>query len=585
MKRAILWVGVLLLTTQTATADEVRVRLFSAHPPHSIEILATSGLLRWKMCVSCKEETGPRLSVDSAATGDANDTRSGYFVSGQYELRTPGAPPVFLRFPLEVRLDSDILTVVTTMPLESYVGHVLMAESGDFKNPEAMKAMAVAARTYAKRFVSQHGKEGFDFCDTTHCQVFRWKEPNERVRVAVAATEGTILRYRGATAATYYHQNCGGTTATASEVWGQVSEAYLTTHADPFCVVSGGLKWKTSLTHEQIGRALQASGIEPPRNWGEIIIRGRTKSGRVQTIRFEGGGEDSKFSVAGSSFRFAVNRALGWDKIRSLLYDARNVGDKVLFSGRGGGHGVGLCQAGAEEMARQGKSYEEILGFYFPGTELTGPSTSQSRDQAWKKLSDERFDLLTVQPAADTEIFSLAERMLRESEGSIGWKLAYRPRLQIFATLDSYRDSTGQPGWVAASTRGRTIRLQPLAELRRRAILESTLRHEFTHLLVEARATAGTPIWFREGLVLYFSGGASGADPAFVSLPPDQADAILVKGDTQERTRQAYQSANRIVRSLVLKYGKEQVLSWLSGGLPQDAIADANALTAQSPSH
>jgi stage II sporulation protein D len=74
--------------------------------------------------------------------------------------------------------------------------------------------------------------------------------------------------------------------------------------------------------------------------------------------------------MSASTFRFAVDRELGWDKIRSDLYEVRGTGDHIIFSGRGSGHGVGLCQTGAEEMARQGKSYREILSFYYPGTEL-----------------------------------------------------------------------------------------------------------------------------------------------------------------------------------------------------------------------
>jgi stage II sporulation protein D len=573
-----------LLLLSVAAAEEVRVRLFSAHPPTSIEILAAGGLLRWKRCISCAEQSSSRLLIASTKTGGElrTDAQSQFFVTGRYELRTPGAPSVFFRFPLDVRIDSGVLNIVVAMPPESYVEHVLMAESADFKNEEAMKAMAVTVRTYSNRFRGQHSKEGFDFCDTTHCQVFRWKEPSDQIHAAVDATAAKLLTYRGAAAATYYHQDCGGTAASASEAWGQISEAYLLVHADPFCVVSGGLKWETSLTREQIDRALRASGIDPPESWRQILIRARTKSGRVQTILFDGG-NGKTFAVSGSSFRFAVNRALGWDKIRSDLYDVRNLGDNFLFSGHGAGHGVGLCQAGAKEMARQGKGYREILAFYFPGAELTEASVSRPAGESWQKLSDERFDLLSARPHGDARIFPLAERILRESEDSIGWKLPYRPRLQVFPTLDSYRDATGQPGWVAASTRGRTIRLQPLAHLRQRAVFESTLRHELTHLLVEARAKTGTSIWFREGLVLYFSGNA-GAESALSLLPPDRIDAILAKGDTQENTRRAYQSADKIIRAFIQKYGKEKVLSWLSSGLPVDAIAEADAFTAESPS-
>jgi stage II sporulation protein D len=534
--------------------------------------------LRWRECPTCAEQSGASLSIVAPANSGAGEKKREpeFFVTGRYELLSEGAPSLYSQFPLHVRAKSGILLIVATIPLEEYVQRVLMAESGDFRNQESMKAMAVAARTYAKKFTHQHEKEGFDFCDTTHCQVFHWKEANERVRRAVEATVGNIVAYQGAAAATYFHQNCGGTTAAASEAWRQVAEAYLVAHADPYCVVNGGLKWETSLTRSQIGKALQLSDIKPPANWSRIEIRSRAKSGRVQTLGLSDGSEN--FSLSASSFRFAVNRAFGWNNIRSDLYEVRESGDKILFSGRGAGHGVGLCQSGAEEMARQGKSYREILSFYYPGTELSEPA-----QETWQKRNSERFELLSMRPDADSEAISIAEQLLQESEENIGWKLPYRVRLRVYASLDSYRNATGQPGWVAASTRGRTIRLQPLVELRKRGVLESTLRHELTHLLIESRAAKDSPLWFREGFVLYLS-GSEGAGIDAPAMAPDRIDQVLSKGDTQENTRLAYQSAHKIVARLVQKYGKPKVLNWLNDGLPGDVVASV-AGRAIAPNH
>ena len=573
-------VALLLLLPASLAAQEVRVRLFTAHPPTALTLTASSGTLQWRVCSSCEQQSGKQLSIKAPSAGETS-----FFVSGQYELRSPGAPDFKSHFPLEIRSARAAITIIVTLPLETYVQHVLMAESGDFKNDESLKAMAIAVRTYALRFSRQHAKDGFDFCDTTHCQVVHWKPSSDRVRAAAEATAGKSLAYRGGPAATYYHQDCGGTTAAASEAWNQASEIYLLVHADSFCTVKGGLKWETILTHEQIDRALHASSIEPPPNWAQLEIRSRTKSGRAQKLNLAGW-NSSDFSLSASSFRFAINRALGWNKIRSDLYDARNSGDKVLFSGRGSGHGVGLCQSGAEEMARQGKSFEQILRFYFPGTELIEAKTTQTSANAdpWQKRSDERFDLLSTRPDTDTEVLPVAEHALRESETSVGRRLPFRPRLQVFATLDRYRDSTGQPGWIAASTRGHTIRLQPLAELRHRGVLESTLRHELTHLLVESRAKDGTPLWFREGLVLFCS-GAESIDSSAIPFRPDRIDAILASGDTQENTRRAYQSAQMLVRDLIQANGKEKVLGWLSSGLPRSVLAAPGGSSEESSSH
>jgi stage II sporulation protein D len=562
-------------------AEDVQVRIYSAHPPDALTIIATEGQLHWKPCSTCKQQTDQELSIkspQSAATNRETGTQKNFFITGSYELQPVNGPTFSAHFPLRVHERVGGLVIVVTMPMQEYLQHVLMAESGDFQNPQALKAMAVVARSYAKKFTGQHGKEGFDFCDTTHCQAFHWKNVSERVRSAVESTSGVFLSYHGKVAATYYHQSCGGSVAAASEAWAQVSEPYLLVHSDPFCLINGGLKWEAALTHDQIDRALYASGLRSPVAWKGIEISSRSASGRVHTVNLSGG-KPATFSLSASSLRFAVDRSFGWNNIRSDLYESRNSGDKVIFSGRGAGHGVGLCQAGAEEMAREGKSYREILSFYFPGTQLT-----PSQQEAWQKRSDERFDLISSNPEADSEILPATERILREAENTIGWRVSFRVKLQVFSSLENYRNTTGQAGWVAASTRGQTIRLQRLAELRRRSILESTLRHEIYHLLVETRTSQSVPSWFREGLVLYFSSPDVPNVPSS-SLTIEQIEQILKRGDGRENTERAYVSAHRIVAALIQQHGKQAVLDWLSDGLPDEVIRSLADRPTLTPDH
>jgi stage II sporulation protein D len=144
-----------------------------------------------------------------------------------------------------------------------------------------------------------------------------------------------------------------------------------------------------------------------------------------------------------------------------------------------------------------------------------------------------------------------------------------RVRLQVYATLDSYRDTTGQPGWVAASTRGHTIRLQPLAELQKRSIVESTLRHEIFHVLVEEKARATTPLWFREGIVLYLSNLNVGADVT-AAMTDEQIEAVLQRPRNRDEVQKAYAAAQSRVAALVQERGKETVLGWLGSGIPSD---------------
>ena len=114
-----------------------------------------------------------------------------------------------------------------------------------------------------------------------------------------------------------------------------------------------------------------AAGITPPPGWHAIEVVTRTPSGRAHKLRLTG---VTNLLIAAAALRLAVARSLDGDQIRSDLFDVRAEGSSYIFSGVGSGHGVGLCQAGAAEMGIEGKTYDEILSFYYPGTTLQAPA-------------------------------------------------------------------------------------------------------------------------------------------------------------------------------------------------------------------
>ena len=234
-------------------------------------------------------------------------------------------------------------------------------------------------------------------------------------------------------------------------------------------------------------------------------------------------------------------------------------------------------------MAVEGKDYREILDFYYPGTQLA----KQGAAAQWQKRSSEHFELESIAPEQDESVLPVAEKLLADEEKNVGWDVSFRVQLKVFATMDAYRDQTGQPGWVAASTRGRVIRLQPLATLKNKGVLESTLRHELLHLLVEERARAGTPVWFREGLVLYLSNSpeqATAHDATRDAMTIEQIETILEKSQKRDEVEKAYAAARTRVASLVREHGKETVLGWLSRGIPR-SIANGDGDRAAQASH
>ncbi len=568
-----------------ANPQEVDVRLDWLRPPARIEIEPLGPGARVRMCPPCRTEPlagtarltadGGRLVLDRGRRrgGAAPEGAMRAEISGEFVLKGASNDPLRLRLPspLGVRAEGGRLLLTARLPLEDYVASVLAGESGGFVSEEGLKAMAVAARTFAARFRGRHGAEGFDFCDTTHCQDLRLAAVTDRMRAAAQATEGELLWWEGEPAATYYHADCGGETEEARNVWGGPRLPSLRRIADPYCTVQGRREWSAELTEEEMRRTLDAAGLRVPGGPRAIEVADRTPSGRARTLRLRGSKE---VIVPASQLRFQIGRTIGWDRIKSDLYDVRREGDLFLFHGYGAGHGVGLCQAGADRMGESGRDYRDILAHYYPGTTLGLTAGGLT----WQALGGERVDLLTTRPADDGPLVALADRLVREAEARSGWTLGRRPRITVFPSVAVFRNATGEPGWVAASTKGGVTRLQPAATLRARGSLESTVRHEMLHLLVEDRADPATPLWYREGVVLHLAGAGretrqrshpTAVDPAKAGPPGEEGlDRALRHPAGPEEMRRSYADALARVESLVAAHGEARVLAWLERGGP-----------------
>ncbi|MEO8662869.1 MAG: SpoIID/LytB domain-containing protein [Bryobacteraceae bacterium] len=426
---------------------------------------------------------------------------------GSYTLAVPGAETARLASPLDVTVHDGRLLFTLAMPREEYVEAVLAGESSVFKAPQALQAMAVTARSYALHFAGRHRMEGFDFCDTTHCQDARVAARSARLRAAVESTESEALWYQGNPAAAYYSRHCGGTT--------EAGEApYLPSHPDRYCVTKGAGEWRTQLSAAELKKA----GLGLP-----VEIAERSRTGRVTAVR-AGGRRLPVDALLG-----AIGENLGWNRLRSSWFTVYPAGDGSAFEGRGSGHGVGLCQAGAAVMGEQGLSYREILAYYFPETKVG----VNAQGFGWRVLGGERVDLWTTAGDSDGPLVALADRQLLRAEAASGWRGPQRVRLKLYPTVAAFRDATGEPGTVAGSTVAGTVRLQPAAGLRSRGVVESTLLHEMLHVVLETRTRPDVPVWFREGL------------------------AAALAGQRSSR-----------VRPLIDRYGRETVMGWLSKGLP-----------------
>jgi stage II sporulation protein D len=521
----------------------------------------------WRTCEKCRPNAADKLSIETSGqelkiAGESLTGIEQLFIEGSYRLTPEQGLKLTLSFPLQVKADHGLLVVMATVPLEDYVAAALAGESGTFAYPESLKAMAVAVRTYAARFKPRHQHEGFDFCDNTHCQALNFKGISSQVRAAVTATHGQLLWFHGVAAATFYHQNCGGTLAGGKEAWPDLDAPYLHQHNDPYCQRGPPLPWKAQLNRQEVDKALREQGLTVPRTWNKLEIDSRTPSGRVQRLVFRSSTSLPQF-VAASSIRFAIGRHFGWNQVRSDLYSLETTEDSIIFTGRGAGHGVGLCQAGAEQMAKEGMNYRQILDFYYPGTTIG----LTAHELQWESHQSQHFELLTAghEPQPET-VLSLAESQLADLESEVGWKLDSKTQLKFYPSLDAYRNSTGQPGWIAAFTRGAVISLQPIASLKSRSLLDSTLRHEIAHRLIESHAHPGTPLWFREGLVLYMAEPKQNFVP--VIMPEKLIEAGLEHPADRQMLERSYAAARTKVAQMIQQSGRGAVIGQLVGGFP-----------------
>jgi stage II sporulation protein D len=188
------------------------------------------------------------------------------------------------------------------------------------------------------------------------------------VRDAVQRTAGQLLWFADAPVRAVFHADCGGHTSNASAVWGGVAPAYLAGSTDNGPANHAHADWTFTARTAAVRAALNA---DPRTAVGarldRIEIAGRDDAGRAEQLVLRG---TRTFVIRGEVFREVLTRALGVRTLRSTLFTVTKSREGFVFSGKGFGHGVGLCQAGALARLKAGDSPDEVLQHYFPGTSL-----------------------------------------------------------------------------------------------------------------------------------------------------------------------------------------------------------------------
>lgn len=282
--------------------------------------------------------------------------------------------PRFLR----VKVTEAGKTAVQRVPLEKYVQATILSEfappSGDPALIERMlEVQAVISRTYALAHLSRHARDGYDLCSTTHCQLFqpgrlrtsRWAPLAAQ---AIEQTASQVLWYESGPASALFHADCGGHTSRSSDVWGGAGRPYLVSVADDGPAGDAHSTWRYDATIAAVRMALNAdSRTRVGARLDGITVLDRDRAGRAERVALHAGQDRI---VRGDDLRDVLSRAFGARSIRSTWFEVRRDRTTLHFEGRGFGHGVGLCQAGALARIKAGARIPAVLQRYFPGTRL-----------------------------------------------------------------------------------------------------------------------------------------------------------------------------------------------------------------------
>lgn len=265
---------------------------------------------------------------------------------------------------LEYRYYDDEMTIysnknelnfVNEVDFEDYICGVVETESG-YNNPiEFYKAHAVISRTFALENLSKHYTEGFHMCDGVHCQAYKGKNFNlsyhSIIYSAVLSTRNLVIvdtSMKVINAA--YHANCGGQTVNSEDVWGAI-KTYLRSVKDPYCNEQRNTTWEKKIEYDDFLNYIKTfdSTVD------KVVLFN-------QTERKPG------YPLNNSSI--SLRRIREKYNLKSTFFSIDVEGDSVVFRGKGIGHGVGLCQDGAIQMAKRGFNYADIIKFYYTGVKI-----------------------------------------------------------------------------------------------------------------------------------------------------------------------------------------------------------------------
>jgi stage II sporulation protein D len=354
--------------------ENIQVRLFSHLKVNALLVYAPTGAYRMladgNLAMPVKAGIDYRLNIrgDSVAVSE-NEKQIGVFkyvkfvggasselkirlLSPEKKIRTYQNNISFSAADGSIRMINDIV-------LDNYIAGVTEAEAGPRSSLEFYKVQAILARTFALAHINKHVTEGFSMCDQVHCQAYFGKPRDLNIFKAIDDTKGKVVVDENLNLiVAAFHSNSGGQTANSEDVWGKHTP-YLRSIVDTFSTKMPNSKWIRKMPVEDWLSYLKVKHNFPV----------ETDSGRNIALDFKQ--DNRRVYLECNNTKVPLKNVRQDLQLRSTFFTiSRLNNDSVLFSGRGYGHGLGMCQEGAMYMVKRGYNYMDILNFYYKNIQL-----------------------------------------------------------------------------------------------------------------------------------------------------------------------------------------------------------------------
>jgi stage II sporulation protein D len=363
---------ILFIIAGPVVQAQVRIRIFTNQTPESAVFSVNSGtyeinlfdgekirvsydepvvLSRYngKLAVKKRNEEG-RICDSLVFTGIGDNNT--------FSLRINGRSPVKQDYSGDLQCFPDLETMlfINKCDIEKYVSGVVMAEGGNGKNLEYFKSQAIIARTYMYKYYNKHIGDKYNVCDDIHCQAFNGLSDDSLLNKAAMETKGLVILDKDSTLIiAAFSSNCGGETSSSEDVWLSGTN-YLKRVSDPYCLGSRNATWRKSFALDEWIKYMRKSGDSDSMTNPSIL-------------NFA---QDARLSdYKSGSFELPLRKIRADLNLRSTFFSVYANGDSIILTGKGYGHGVGLCQEGAMAMAAKGFRYLDIINFYYTGVIIT----------------------------------------------------------------------------------------------------------------------------------------------------------------------------------------------------------------------